>query len=79
MTGCSVEGSRGTSREVQADNGGGRRLLARQDGMGFSTRGTILHAATAIQKRYKNRLEAEPCVEGAYPLLEDDQAPAANA
>jgi len=65
-----VEDMRGTRREVQADTWVSRRLLLKEDGMGFSFHETILYAGTETRMWYKNHLEAVLCVEGEGELTE---------
>jgi L-ectoine synthase len=60
----SVGDLRGTSREVHAETWVSRRLLLKEDGMGFSLHETILYAGTETAMWYKNHLEAVLCVEG---------------
>lgn len=61
-----IEDIRGTDREVFAENGNwvSRRLLLKQDGMGFSFSETIIFANTETPIWYKHHLEAVYCVEG---------------
>ena len=54
----------GTPREVQAKTWTSRRLLLRDDGMGYSVHDTIIHPGTATPMHYRNHLEAVYCVEG---------------
>lgn len=54
----------GTTREVQADNWTSRRLLLRDDGIGFSLHDTIIRAGTSTEMHYQNHLEAVYCVQG---------------
>lgn len=56
----------GTEREITADNGNwvSRRLLLKNDGMGFSLHDTIILAGTETPIWYKNHLEAVYCIEG---------------
>lgn len=60
----SLEDLRGTSREVQGETWVSRRLLLKEDGMGFSFHETVLYAGTETHMWYKNHLEAVLCVEG---------------
>ncbi|MBN1365785.1 MAG: ectoine synthase [Syntrophaceae bacterium] len=62
----SIEEIKGTSREVFAENKNwvSRRLLLKNDGMGFSFHETIIFAGTETHIWYKNHLEAVYCVEG---------------
>lgn len=67
----------GTSRDVAAENGNwvSRRLLLRNDGMGFSFHETTIFAGTETYIHYKNHLEAVYCVagEGEIEDLESGQ------
>ncbi|MDV2988931.1 MAG: ectoine synthase [Dehalogenimonas sp.] len=56
----------GNEREIKAPNGNwvSRRLLLRDDGMGFSFHETIIHAGSETPIWYKNHLEAVYCVAG---------------
>ena len=53
-----------TDREVKAQNWTSRRLLLKDDQMGFSLHDTVLHAGTKTQMHYQNHLEAVYCIEG---------------
>jgi L-ectoine synthase len=57
---------KGSKREVIAPNGNwaSRRLLLKDDNMGFSFHETIIFAGTETTIWYKNHLEAVYCVEG---------------
>lgn len=56
----------GTDREVEAPNGNwvSRRLLLKNENMGFSMHDTIIRAGTETYIWYKNHLEAVYCVQG---------------
>jgi len=56
----------GTKREVFAENGNwvSRRLLLKNDDMGFSLHDTIIRAGTETHIWYKHHLEAVYCIEG---------------
>lgn len=54
----------GTDREVSAENWVSRRLLLRNDGMGFSLHDTTIRAGTSTEMHYENHLEAVYCVRG---------------
>lgn len=54
----------GTAREVAAETWTSRRLLLKEDGMGFSLHETVVRAGTATPMWYKNHLEAVYCIEG---------------
>ena len=57
---------KGSSREVNAENGNwtSRRLILKDDNMGFSMHDTIIYAGTETEIWYKHHLEAVYCVEG---------------
>ncbi len=56
----------GSERDVKADNGNwvSRRLLLRDEKMGFSLHDTTIFAGTETYIHYKNHLEAVYCVGG---------------
>ncbi|MEN6475208.1 MAG: ectoine synthase [Syntrophaceae bacterium] len=56
----------GTDRDVSAPNNNwvSRRLLLKEDNMGFSFHETIIFAGTETHIWYKNHLEAVFCLEG---------------
>ena len=54
----------GTDREVRAENWQSRRLLLRNDKMGFSLHDTIIFAGTSTEMHYQNHLEAVYCIKG---------------
>lgn len=64
----------GTEREVNAETGtwASRRMLLKDDGMGFSFHDTVIFAGTTTLIWYKNHLEAVYCVggEGELEVLE---------
>jgi L-ectoine synthase len=53
-----------TERDVRAETFASRRLLLRNDGMGFSMHETTIYAGTQTHIWYKHHLEAVYCVEG---------------
>lgn len=54
----------GTDRDVRGPTFHSRRLLLKQDGMGFSLHDTVLHAGSETYIWYANHVEAVYCVEG---------------
>lgn len=54
----------GTEREVGAEGWTSRRLLLKDDRMGFSLHDTLIHAGAELHMHYRNHLEAVYCVEG---------------
>ncbi|MFZ5557252.1 MAG: ectoine synthase [Pseudomonadota bacterium] len=54
----------GTDRDVATPNWASRRLLLKQEGMGFSLHETTIFAGTETFIWYKHHLEAVFCVEG---------------
>lgn len=61
-----LDETRGTDREVFAENGNwvSTRLLLKNENMGFSFHETIIFADTETLIWYKNHLEAVYCIEG---------------
>lgn len=53
-----------SDRHVSGATWSSRRLLLREDGMGFSLHDTIIHAGTRTEMHYQNHLEAVYCIEG---------------
>ncbi|WP_181349103.1 ectoine synthase [Thalassobacillus sp. CUG 92003] len=60
----SLEDIIGTENEVQDDNWVSRRLLLREDNVGFSLHDTVLYEGTETYIWYKNHIEAVYCIEG---------------
>ena len=60
----SLKDIEGTPREVSAENWMSRRLLLRDDNMGFSLHDTIIRAGTSTEMHYTNHLEAVYCIQG---------------
>lgn len=54
----------GSEREVSAETWRSRRLLLRDDAMGFSMHDTVIHAGTSTRMHYKHHFEAVYCIEG---------------
>ncbi len=52
-------------REVKGATWTSRRLLLRDDQMGFSLHDTTIHAGTTTHMQYLNHLEAVYCIEGS--------------
>lgn len=63
----------GSDRDVVAPTFNSRRLLLREDGMGFSFHDTVLHAGSSTYIWYKHHLEAVYCIagEGEVELVDD--------
>ena len=57
----------GTDKEVGSKDLGwtSRRLLLKDDGMGYSVHDTVIHQGAALEMHYKNHLEAVYLTEGA--------------
>ena len=70
-----LEDLEGTDREVTAENWTSRRLLLREDQMGFSLHDTVIYAGTTTEIHYQNHLEAVYCIEGkgSVHVLESDR------
>ncbi len=54
----------GTDREVSTPHWTSRRLLLRDEGMGFSLHDTLIRAGTSTEMEYRHHLEAVYCIEG---------------
>ena len=54
----------GTRREVVAENWSSRRLLLREDGMGFSLHDTVIRPGTSTRMCYRHHVEAVYLIEG---------------
>ncbi|WP_411954527.1 ectoine synthase [Alkalibacillus sp. S2W] len=65
----------GTENDVRGENWDSRRLLLKQDGMGFSLHDTVIKAGTETHIWYQNHLEAVYCIEGdgEVETLKDNQ------
>lgn len=60
-----LEDTEGTDREVRAANWTSRRLLLRDDNMGYSLHDTVIHAGTSTDIHYQHHLEAVYCIAGS--------------
>ena len=59
-----------TERDVRATTWRSRRLLLRDDGMGFSLHDTVLHAGSETRMWYRHHLEAVYFIEGEGEIVE---------
>lgn len=59
-----LENMLNTEREVKGENWVSRRLLLKDDGVGFSLHDTIIRAGTESMFWYKHHVEAVYCIEG---------------
>ena len=60
----------GTERDVAGDGWRSRRILLRDDGMGFSLHDTVVEAGAELEMEYRNHLEACYCLEGEAEIEE---------
>jgi L-ectoine synthase len=67
-----LEDIKGTERDVHAQTWNSRRLLLRDEAMGFSMHDTLIHAGTETPMWYRHHLEAVYCIEGEGELLDVD-------
>ena len=58
----------GSDHDVSGEGWNSRRLLLRDQGMGFSLHDTVIHPGTPIHMEYRNHLEAVYCIEGQGTL-----------
>ncbi len=63
-----LDACEGSAREVSGPTWTSRRLLLKNDRMGFSFHDTILHAGTVTEMEYKHHLEAVYCIAGSGEL-----------
>lgn len=63
-----LEAIDGTDRNVKAPTFMSRRLLLKQDGMGFSFHDTVLYAGSETYIWYKHHLESVYCIAGEGEL-----------
>lgn len=63
----------GTAREVSGHGGQwtSRRLLLRDDNMGFSLHDTVIRAGASLPMTYRNHLEAVYCIEGTGHIRDE--------
>lgn len=61
-----------TENDVKSETWRSRRLLLKQDGLGYSLHDTIIKANTETFIWYKNHIEAVYCVEGEGEIEEVD-------
>lgn len=62
----------GTDREVGAENWTSRRILLRDDRMGFSLHDTIIRPGTSTRMHYQHHLEAVYCIAGKGRITLED-------
>ena len=62
----------GSERDVHGDGWRSRRLLVRDDGMGFSLGDTTVAAGQELRLQYRHHLEACYCLEGEAEIEELD-------
>lgn len=62
----------GTERSVKAPTWESRRLIVKDDGVGFSLHDTVLHAGTVTDMWYKHHIEAVYCIEGEATLTDKE-------
>jgi L-ectoine synthase len=58
----------GTERDVEGEGWRSRRILLRDDGMGFSLHDTVVEAGAELEMEYRHHLEACYCLEGAAEI-----------
>ena len=60
----------GTERDVAGDGWRSRRLLLRDDGMGFSLHDTVVEAGAELNMEYRHHLEACYIMQGAAQITD---------
>lgn len=64
-----LEDIRGTEHDVDGGNWVSRRLILRNDRMGYSVNDTVIKAGTETHIWYKNHLETVYCIEGEGEVI----------
>ncbi|RED52978.1 ectoine synthase [Cohnella lupini] len=59
-----LEDRQGTEYDVRTPNWNSRRLLLKEDGVGFSLHDTLIKAGTETMIWYKHHIEAVYCIDG---------------
>ncbi|ENO89114.1 ectoine synthase [Thauera linaloolentis] len=54
----------GTAADVDTEGWTSRRLIYKQDGMGYSVNDTIIKAGAELEMEYRNHLETVYCIDG---------------
>jgi L-ectoine synthase len=65
-----LQSIQGTDRDVKAKTWESRRLILKDEGVGFSLHDTVLYAGTVTDMWYKNHIEAVYCIEGEGTLTD---------
>ena len=65
-----VEEVIGTNRDVCGSGWHSRRLILREDGMGYSLHDTVVKEGTELHLHYKQHLETNYCVSGEGEVLD---------
>jgi len=68
----SVADIEATEHDVQTEHWRAKRLLVRDDGLGFSLSETTVNAGAEMNLWYKHHLEACYCIEGEAEITERD-------
>ena len=68
----SIQQIAGTSRDVNWGNGQSRRLLLKEDGLGFALAETLVLAGTESVQQYRQHLEACYCISGEGEIEDED-------
>jgi L-ectoine synthase len=65
-----VDGVLGTERDISGPGWRSRRLILREDGMGYSVHDTVVQEGTELHLHYKEHLETNYCVTGEGEVLD---------
>jgi L-ectoine synthase len=65
-----VDELRGTERDVSGPGWRSRRLILRDDGMGYSLHDTVVEEGAELHLEYKEHLETNYCVAGEGEVLD---------
>ena len=60
----------GTAADVDAPGWTSRRLIYKDDGMGYSVNDTLIKQGAELEMEYRNHLETVSCIEGAGDITD---------
>jgi L-ectoine synthase len=64
-----IEDVSGTNRDVRGPGWRSRRLILRDDGMGYSVHDTVVKAGSELRLHYKHHLETNYCIAGEGEVM----------
>jgi L-ectoine synthase len=64
-----IEDVSGTSRDVRGPGWRSRRLILKDDGMGYSVHDTVVNEGSELRLHYKHHLETNYCIAGEGEVM----------